>query len=217
MSTFPARFSSPGRTRLVAAPALAAALLAAPVFMGAGSVFGPPHAAAHDQMIGATPEPGSTISETPDEIELEFSGLPRDDFNTVALSEAGEDGEVLVTGEPELNDEFLTLDIPDNVTLTDGEYTVGYRITSSDGHATPGSYEFSFSADGEVVGAEDAADGDEADELPSWAGTALAATGVVVVLGALVMLIAKFRSMSSDDDSTDESDGESGRGPSDDR
>lgn len=199
------------RGRLIAAPAVAAALVAAPVFLGSDSSFGLPEAAAHDQMIGANPEPDSTISETPESIELEFSGIPRDDFNTVALSEAGDGGEVLVTDEPELDDQFITLDIPDDVTLTDGEYTVGYRITSSDGHATPGSYNFTFSADGEVVDAQDTAGEDTDDsELPAWTGTALGITGVIVVAGVLVMLIARYRNMSSND--TESTEGTEGTG-----
>ncbi len=211
----PPRQSSLRRTSgvgLIAAPAVALALAAAPVVSGAGSSPGLPEASAHDAMVGSTPEQDSTVSEAPDSVELEFSGIPRDDFNTVALSR---DGEVLVTGEPTIDGRTLTLDIPGDVEMSDGEYTVGYQITSSDGHATRGSYAFTLAADGGGSGSEPSQEADDSEDnaddddagMPSWAGPALGIAGVIVVLGALVVAITRFRSMSSG--SSDES-GDSG-------
>lgn len=184
---------------LFVVPGVALALAAAPVVVGAGSSLGLPEASAHDVMVGSTPEQDSTISDAPDAIELEFSGIPRDDFNTVALSR---DGEVLVTDEPTIDGHSLTLDVPDDVEMSDGEYTVGYQITSSDGHATRGSYVFTLAADGGAAESETSQGAGEADDdagMPSWAGPALGIAGVIVVLGALVVAIARFRSMSSDE------------------
>ncbi|MGP5930266.1 copper resistance CopC family protein [Corynebacterium glyciniphilum] len=184
---------------LFVVPGVALALAAAPVVVGAGSSLGLPEASAHDVMVGSTPEQDSTISDAPDAIELEFSGIPRDDFNTVALSR---DGEVLVTDEPTSDGHSLTLDVPDDVEMSDGEYTVGYQITSSDGHATRGSYVFTLAADGGAAESETSQGAGEADGdagMPSWAGPALGIAGVIVVLGALVVAIARFRSMSSDE------------------
>ena len=184
---------------LFVVPGVALALAAAPVVVGAGSSLGLPEASAHDVMVGSTPEQDSTISDAPDAIELEFSGIPRDDFNTVALSR---DGEVLVTDEPTIDGHSLTLDVPDDVEMSDGEYTVGYQITSSDGHATRGSYVFTLAADGGAAESETSQGAGEADDdagMPSWAGPALGIAGVIVVLAALVVAIARFRSMSSDE------------------
>ncbi|AHW64063.1 Putative membrane protein [Corynebacterium glyciniphilum AJ 3170] len=184
---------------LFVVPGVALALAAAPVVVGAGPSLGLPEASAHDVMVGSTPEQDSTISDAPDAIELEFSGIPRDDFNTVALSR---DGEVLVTDEPTIDGHSLTLDVPDDVEMSDGEYTVGYQITSSDGHATRGSYVFTLAADGGAAESETSQGAGEADDdagMPSWAGPALGIAGVIVVLGALVVAIARFRSMSSDE------------------
>lgn len=195
---------------LIAAPAVALALAAAPVVAGAGSSLGLPEASAHDAMVGSTPEQDSTVSEAPDSVELEFSGIPRDDFNTVALSR---DGEVLVTGEPTIDGRTLTLDIPGDVDMSDGEYTVGYQITSSDGHATRGSYAFTLDADGGNSGSEPSQGAGESDDdagMPSWAGPALGIAGVIVVLGALVVAIARFRSMSSGSSGASDESGDSG-------
>lgn len=209
--------------RAVAAPVLAAAMISAPVFLGAGATGGLPVASAHDAMVGATPEPDSTVAEAPTSIELEFSGIPQDTFNTVALSR---DGDVVHTGEPTIDGRMLTLDIPDNVDMEDGTYTVGYQITSSDGHATRGDYTFNLgeaSATGtsEDSDASDVSDEAQDDGLPGWAITLGSIAGVIVVLGALVVAIARFRSMSSNDtegtDGPDGSDGSDGSRDSDDR
>ncbi|MDN6536295.1 MAG: copper resistance protein CopC [Corynebacterium variabile] len=118
-------------SRLAAAPALAGALVLASAVAGAGFL---PAAVAHDAVVGSTPEDGAVLDAAPDRIELEFSANPRDTFNTVALSR---DGEVLVSDEtPEIEGNLISVDIPDDVDMTDGEYTVGFRITSSDGHPT---------------------------------------------------------------------------------
>ncbi|MCJ7859594.1 copper resistance CopC family protein [Corynebacterium kalidii] len=205
----PAARCGAGGRRLIVAPAVAVALAGAPVVLGGAWSSGLPEASAHDAMVGATPEQDSTVTEMPDSIELEFSGIPRDDFNTVALSH---DGEVLTTGEPTLDGRFITLDIPSDVSATDGEYTVGYQITSSDGHATRGSYTFTLDTGSGAAGSDagdagETASGEESGEeqgLPSWAAPAMAVAGVIVVLGALVLAIARFRNMSSGDGSGDD-------------
>ncbi|WP_420099101.1 copper resistance CopC family protein [Corynebacterium sp.] len=197
----------PGGTRLcVGVVASVFALATAPVIVGGGPTFGLPEAAAHDAMVGATPEQDSTVTEAPQSIELEFSGIPRDEFNTVALSQ---DGEVLLTEEPTVDGHMLTVDVPADLALDDGEYTVGYQITSSDGHATRGSYTFTLSADGPATtdagGSPDTADtADSGSAMPSWAGPVLGIAGVIVVLGALVVAVARFRAMSSREPDADD-------------
>ncbi|MGP9723441.1 copper resistance CopC family protein [Corynebacterium sp. AOP40-9SA-29] len=191
-SVRPARGVRPRVVRAVAAPVLAAAMISAPVFLGAGVTGGLPVASAHDAMVGATPEPDSALTDPPTSIELEFSGIPQDNFNTVALSR---DGEVVYTGEPTIDERMITLDIPDDVELEDGVYTVGYQITSSDGHGTRGDYTFTLGD----VSAADAETSSEDDGLPTWAITLGGIAGVIVVLGALVVVIARFRSISSED------------------
>ena len=157
-------------------------------------------ATAHDLVVQSTPENGSTITEPFNKIELNFSGKPKEGYNTVALSR---DGEVLVTGEPVAEGKELSLDIPGDVDWQPGEYTVGYQITSSDGHATRGSLKFTYSDDGNTSAADGSSDAvnpteatsvdNPSDEgIPSWVWPL---TGIVVVAGALVMAIARWRAM----------------------
>lgn len=172
-------------------------------------------AAAHDEIVGGSPEPDSTVTDVPESIELENSATPQDSFNTVALSL---DGDQIVSGEPTVDGSTLTLDIPGNVDLSDGEYTVGYQVTSSDGHPIRGSYTFTLdtgegasdssggTSQGETsansADTADAADSSDEDDdgLPSWTGPLLGIAGVIVVLGALIMAIARYRNLGNDGD-----------------
>lgn len=113
----------------------AAVCAAAALVIGPGAGL----SAAHDSVINATPGVDSTVTEFPREITLEFSGEPRDTFNTLAVSRAeGDDREVLFSGEPTLDGRFVSIAVPDDVQPGDGTYVVGFQITSSDGHATRG-------------------------------------------------------------------------------
>lgn len=115
-----------------------------------------PLASAHDVVVGGTVEEGKTYDEFPDTITLEFSAIPRDGFNTFAVQDKGS-GETLFDAEPTIDGRNLTIDTPDDVHPGDGEYQVGYQITSSDGHATRGGV--SFEVEGSGAGAGDKADG----------------------------------------------------------
>lgn len=187
------------RFRKAAAVAMAGMLAVVPLAFS-------PMASAHDVVLGSNPESGSVLEEFPETIELEFSGIPQDLFNTVALSNT-DTGEILFTGEPEINDRILSFDVPTDVDTEPGNYTVGFQITSSDGHATKGS--IAFELVGEEVAATEASaaessepvaqvenPGDEVSEgmgLEAPWNWVLGITGVLVIAGAIVMMIAKGR------------------------
>lgn len=197
-------------TRRVVAAAAATATLAM------AAALGLPSANAHDVVIGGTPEPGGVVDEFPDEIVLEFSGIPQESFNTVAVSD--EDG-ILFDGEPELDERLVIMDVPDDVDPGPGNYTVGFQITSSDGHATRGSvsFEVAGAADGETdstatdnTATDNPADTTETEDpeqttdpedqlLAGPLGWVFGGLGVIVILGVLVMMIAKNRNNSSKD------------------
>lgn len=114
-----------------------AALCAAALIMSAVPV-----ASAHDVVISSDPADGSTVAEFPRRISLEFSGIPQETFNTIAVSNA-DTSEILLRTEPELDQQFVSVDIPEDIQPGPGNYIVGFQITSSDGHATRGKTTFS--------------------------------------------------------------------------
>lgn len=164
----------------------------------------PAPAFAHDSVIGSNPEDGSVVSEFPRAIELEFSGEIQDGFNTVALSrEVDGQSEVLYSGEPTVQGRDITLDLPDDLHPEPGEYKVGFQIVSSDGHSTKGMTTFEY-ASGDTSGegaegtstSERASDGEtkvREEGMSTWAKVLLSLAGVLVVLGALVAALVKYR------------------------
>lgn len=103
-----------------------------------------PSAHAHDAVIYSSPADEAIVDGFPEQIELEFSGVPQEGFNTIALS--NERGEVLFSGEPTIEGRRLIVSLPQDLKGEPGDYTVGYQITSSDGHATRGKITFSVRA-----------------------------------------------------------------------
>lgn len=159
-----------------------------------------PVASAHDLVVDSSPVKGENIDSAPSSVVLTFSGQPKEGFNRIAVSH---EGKVLFSGEPQAEGRVLTLPVPEDVEWEPGRYTVGFQITSSDGHATRGSLDFSFqdasaqhdeSASGSKSVAEE---GSSNGGVPSWL---YGLVGIVVIAGALVIAIARWRALSQRDD-----------------
>lgn len=167
---------------------------------------GAPVAMAHDAVIGATPGDKEVVSAFPSALELEFSGLPKEGFNTVALSrDNGGTPEVLFTGDPTLDGNVVRIDVPDGLTVQPGEYRIGFQIVSSDGHATKGMTTFTYEPAGDTAVTEPLAESTAApagseettDVVSGEEGSSrrlvLAIVGLLVVAGAAVAAVGKYR------------------------
>ena len=128
---------------------MAAALLGG---VTAPAVLLAPVAAAHSVLISVDPEDGSQLDAAPEQIVLTFNEEVNQNFASVAVT-AGDDRTNRVTGEPMVDGETVTARVDD---LAPGAYTVGYRVTSADGHVVSGSSVFT------VAGAEGGAGAGEA-------------------------------------------------------
>lgn len=154
-----------------------------------------PVALAHDSVVGGTVKEGDQLEEFPEEITLEFSGIPKDQFNTIAVTNK-DTGEQIFSQEPELDERDLTITTPDDVDPGPGNYQVGYNITSSDGHATRGGVSFTVTGeDSDAVSSTDAADesADSSSDMPTSVKIILAVGGVLAIAAVLALLIAKTR------------------------
>lgn len=178
--------------------------LAAATLSTAGLWSFAPQASAHDVVVESHPADGAVVEEFPESIVLEFSGEPREGFNTIAVTDSN--GEIVFEGEPELDGRILTVDVPDDVDAADGSYSVGYQITSSDGHATRGGLEFSVgdadsassgdtdtaaqdSSKGSTDAADDA-DSEMSDDASADEGGARVVANVLIAVGAIAAAIA---------------------------
>lgn len=178
-------FATTGKKRGAARLAAGALGAAATLGLGVAPAF------AHDAVIESSPAAGETVAEFPKEISLTFSGVPKDQFNSFAVSEVGEDGKpekLFDTDEPELDGQTFTIPVPDDVEAGAGDYVIGYNITSSDGHATPGSVEFSVAGEGEEAHApEAAADEDEGVPTAAIVGIVIGVIAAIAVAAAIVV------------------------------
>lgn len=110
-------------------------------FLGGASLATTPQAHAHDVVLESTPGDGATVESFPRTVEMKFSGIPKPQFNRVAVSDSATQ-EVLYSTEPALDGQQLSFAIPDQIDPGPGQYVIGYQITSSDGHATRGKLTF---------------------------------------------------------------------------
>jgi methionine-rich copper-binding protein CopC len=152
------RRGSRGQVAALTAATGAAALLVAGAIGVVGTV---PSAAAHNYLVSSTPEAGSVLTELPDEfvittndVLLDFGG--ENTGSAGALEVQGPDG--LFYG-----DGCVTVSGPSISTEaalgSAGEYTVIWRVVSTDGHPVSNQFVFTWQPDaGQVVsaGASDA-------------------------------------------------------------
>ncbi|MDV6299314.1 copper resistance protein CopC [Dietzia maris] len=189
----------------VASVAVAAALVGG---AAAPAVVLAPVAGAHSVLVSIDPEDGSELDTPPDEIVLTFNEEINQNFASVAVT-AGDDRATRVVGDPSVAGETVTVDVDD---LGPGAYTVGYRVTSSDGHVVSGSSVFTVmgGADGAEAGAgsgaepgsqptaggdaspaggSDAGAGDEADVADETSGEDTGINPAIWVVGGLAILL----------------------------
>lgn len=130
--------------------------LVAAFFVGFGLMFAPA-VNAHDQLIGSNPEDGAELAQQPPWIELEFSGEVQELGSEIQVMHEGQD---VYAGETAFDGTTVMGALPDD--LGPGDYTIVWRVVSSDGHPISGEVNFAITDDGgaggEVEGTEGAAD-----------------------------------------------------------
>ena len=167
--------------------------------LGANAFFVAPAALAHDAVISSVPADRQVVQEFPREVVLSFSGDPKENFNTVAVSDSDAQ-KVLYSHEPTVMGNQVTLPIPDDVNPGPGNYLVGFQITSSDGHSTRGKISFKVadeaSADAEGKQTEvQSRDGaaEDSSAVPLWA---YGLGGGLIVLIAVVVVVINRKARS---------------------
>lgn len=188
--------------RNIIAATATAAVVATAGFIGIST----PAAFAHDVVIGGSPANEEALEAFPEVVELEFSGYVQENFNNFAISDVDSD-EVLFAGEPTVDGRMVRLDVPADVDPGDGEYRIGFQITSSDGHSTRGMTTFTVGESStpdtaptgesdidseEEIGENSAEDStnplDMVDGPLKWV---LGGVGILALLGVIIMMIAR--------------------------
>lgn len=141
----------------------ALALLSAAVLAGLGLLLGAGPAAAHDTLLRSDPPEGSSLAATPDRVALTFSGTVGAGFSTVTVT--GPDGAQWQGGAATEDGPVVTA--PVRPLGPAGEYVIGYRVVSSDGHPISGSVRFTLTAPGPGAAPTPAPDGSAAPQSPA--------------------------------------------------
>lgn len=116
-----------------------------------------PSATAHAELTSSTPSAGEALVDRPGEVSLTFSLDLVDAGAVVVVSD--ETGRDWVDGEPEVAGSVLTADL--SPSLPEAEYEVRWRVVSSDGHSSDGTYSFTVGqpSDGDETSSSGSADG----------------------------------------------------------
>jgi len=169
-------------------------------------------ASAHDVVTGSDPADGATLADAPTQVSVTFDDSPQPGL--AALTVVGPDGTHHEQGQATIRGDAVS--VPVGPLPVAGEYEVGYRIVSSDGHPVTGSISFTLTdpssatapapgttaagapapaGHGEHAGHPTAppspaaaAGDDSAGGVPSWVFVVIA---VVVVAGAVALVLRR--------------------------
>ena len=106
------------------------------------ALIGAAPAVAHSELINSTPEAGQALDYAPIGVKLVFNQDINESFATVSV--VGPGNEQWAQGETAVDGPTVTVSVREGAPI--GRYTVGYRVTSADGHPITGSYDFSVSS-----------------------------------------------------------------------
>jgi copper resistance protein C len=135
--------SASAAVRLVTAVLVAAAFV---LFPAAG-------AQAHDELLSHTPEDGATVETMPEELTLTFSNVPVALGSVVQIQDSS--GTNWADGEVQITDTEVSQPIKADAPA--GEYSVVWRVVSSDAHPIEGN--FTFTVESGAEGTEGASAG----------------------------------------------------------
>ncbi|WP_338600576.1 copper resistance CopC family protein [Saccharopolyspora sp. SCSIO 74807] len=153
------------------------------VLMLVGALLAQPHAWAHAELTGSDPVGGATLQQPPAQARLTFSDPVNPQFVTVAVTD--QDGGHPSLPAPAVENNQVVQPLP---SLSNGGYTIAYRIVSADGHPVAGQIQFTISAS---TPPSTAAPGVNASPPPSATGTEEQSSGAWLLWagGALVVIL----------------------------
>ncbi|MCM4076378.1 copper resistance CopC family protein [Paractinoplanes hotanensis] len=158
-------------------------LLSAAVFVAVLAPGAP--AWAHAQLVKAVPARDAALPSAPTTVELTFSEDLNPEFTTIVVSDAAR--QRVPAAAPVVDGAAGTLAL--SRPLTDGAYTVAYRVVSADGHTVQGSYGFTV---GEPIPAV-AASAPGSGGLPPAVLIGLCGVGVVLAGVAVYLYLSGKR------------------------
>ena len=108
---------------------------------------------AHAQLESSSPAGGSSVATAPSQVSVTFDEPPQAGFSTLTV--IGPDGTAYQTGKPTLTGSTVSIGV--SPLGPAGQYQIGYRVVSDDGHPVTGSLAFTLSTPGPAAAAPTAA------------------------------------------------------------
>jgi copper resistance protein C len=152
------------------------------LFAGAAVLATAAPAAAHNALISSDPKDKTSLEAGPPSVTLTFDQDVQggEGINTISVVDAN-GGHYEVAGDPTIKDNAVSTKV--GALGKAGQYKIGYRILSADGHPVSGELTFTLTKDGtgtpRQVTANTAPDSGSSDGLPIWVWI----VGAVVLLG----------------------------------
>ncbi|GLY48190.1 copper resistance CopC family protein [Lentzea sp. NBRC 102530] len=151
------------------------------LFAGAAVLATAAPAAAHNALIGSDPKDKTSLEVGPTTVTLTFDQDVQggQGINEITVTDAA-GGHYEVDGDPAIKDTAVTQKV--NALGKAGEYKIGYRILSADGHPVSGELTFTLTKDGTgtaTAPVSSEAPSDSGGGLPIWVWI----VGAVVLLG----------------------------------
>ncbi len=113
-------------------------LLGLLVLLGAGPAL------AHDRIVGSEPADGAQLATGPTKVTLTLNGPVQVGFDTLTV--VGPDGNLWSTGDTTVQGSQVSIAV--RPLGPAGTYTIGYRVSSGDGHPVTGSQIFTLTTAG---------------------------------------------------------------------
>jgi copper resistance protein C len=162
-------------------------LAAAGLLAGIALLLGAGPALAHAEFLGSDPAEGSSMAAGPQQVTLTFSDTMQQGFNTITV--VGPDGKDYQTGDVTAAGDTVSIAV--GTLGPAGQYEIGYRVLSDDGHPVSGKVGFTLTRAGSGVGTPDQPIA-SADAAPTAATGAPAESGGMPVwpwiVGAVVLV-----------------------------
>lgn len=143
-------------------------------------------ASAHDQLISNDPVSGSTVHDMPQKIVLTYNNTPIAIGSEIRVEDKA--GNNWASGPAQVTDRNVEQAIQDGTPA--GDYTVKWRVVSSDGHPIQGTFDFTTSS-GPAAGAatpSGAADENTTEDPQETAGQGLAPWVIPTGLAVLIVI-----------------------------
>ena len=153
-------------------------------------------ALAHARLSETYPANGDDLTEPPEQVQLQFNEPVEAEFDPIKVY--GQEGDRVDEEDARVSVDNRRLLVADLGELSEGSYTVEWRVTSADGHPIDGGYEFAVDASAAGTGAgspiapiERSVEQEEAGSR--WGGVLVPIFGVLLVCALAVAGLAMLR------------------------